>query len=662
MTIPISFSPSLYSVNTKFGNSLAPSPLAKPSIFQLNKPPEITKPNEPSVQKQPKITTPYHGKGIFFPHILRVNQSALAEMSQYLLYNHLTQGTDPANLKLFIGEVANMTSLGHYAMADSLRLINKPVDIILKSSTDKEGLMLALSATGHRLMYPGAEFDLTPKLMLVEGQANRESQIMRMVRNDVGKALETLIMDKTGETDRKKVHQQLNEVTRFNALQSLAYGKKGLVEGILVGQNQVITRAHLDQYIQDRGLDEKQTKAFLADINNVSKIKPAAVENIFPNFLPKNPNALYQSFAKNQPDLSGALGALNIPIPFTKPANTESTKNAEPQKESPISVLTEMVKINKHPNFTKVRGKAVLDHYQLENKGQKTDSVLFGDTIYFMDSFRFKSGEKVTEALLHLEDKYNGEPVPKHIKMMLHSPGGSVTEYKSIKSTIQNLNIPVDVIATGFAASAGGMTLATATGKRFATPNSLLMLHEASSGFIAQGNNYNLYVDSLKDVSKEMAEEVSRSTGRPLPEVLKDFSVDYFMNPLEALFYGDKGLIDAVLVGPNEVITKREVQDYLLEKLGSREKVDSYVQKKLEDRRDPLKQANWRPEEHDENDPFLNPARTIEIVAKRAAKKMSDLPEYQRSTGQGTGTIDIYNVVPPPPLPSFLKFLLPSPR
>ncbi len=123
---------------------------------------------------------------------------------------------------------------------------------------------------------------------------------------------------------------------------------------------------------------------------------------------------------------------------------------------------------------------------------------------------------------------------------------------------------------------------------------------------------------------------VAESTGRPFKEVWTDFKLDVWFNPLEALFYGKNGLIDGVLVGPNQVVTRKDVDQYLMKKLKSRAKVNQAIQAMIEKKRDP--HLSWQPEKHDELDVFENNLKVIDELSKQA-KTISETKEFSQSMG-----------------------------
>ena len=197
-------------------------------------------------------------------------------------------------------------------------------------------------------------------------------------------------------------------------------------------------------------------------------------------------------------------------------------------------------------------------------------------------------------------------------------------------NTLQQLSTPVDVIATGMAASAGALMLASASttgtatnrGKRLAMPQTLLLIHEAQ---LTNASKDTISSELLEQLHEELVSEIHRSTGRPLQAIRQDFRRDYWLNPVEALFYGPKGLIDGIPYNKIDstgriVITRNNVERYLIQKMGSKEKVEAFIKHKQEQRRDPMLEGDH----FDENDPFDNIVNTLEESAKLATQTLGE--------------------------------------
>ncbi|MDF1496729.1 MAG: ATP-dependent Clp endopeptidase proteolytic subunit ClpP [Patescibacteria group bacterium] len=133
----------------------------------------------------------------------------------------------------------------------------------------------------------------------------------------------------------------------------------------------------------------------------------------------------------------------------------------------------------------------------------------------------------------------------KDIKLYVNSPGGSVTAGLAIYDTMQHISCDVSTICTGLAASMGAVLLAGgATGKRFALPNSEIMIHQVLGGFEGQATDIKIHAERILKTKEQLNKILSKHTGKPLKQLEKDTDRDYFMDPKEAKAYG---LIDKVL-------------------------------------------------------------------------------------------------------------------
>ena len=169
-------------------------------------------------------------------------------------------------------------------------------------------------------------------------------------------------------------------------------------------------------------------------------------------------------------------------------------------------------------------------------------SRLLKDRIIFL-------GEEVTDVsasiivaqLLHLE----AEDPEKDIQLYINSPGGSVTAGMAIYDTMQYIKCDVSTICLGMAASMGAFLLAGGTkGKRFALPNSTIMIHQPSGGAQGQATEIQIVADHIAKTKRTLNEILAANTGQPLEVVEKDTDRDNYMSAEEALAYG---LIDGVV-------------------------------------------------------------------------------------------------------------------
>jgi ATP-dependent Clp protease protease subunit len=144
--------------------------------------------------------------------------------------------------------------------------------------------------------------------------------------------------------------------------------------------------------------------------------------------------------------------------------------------------------------------------------------------------------------LLFLES----EDPDKDISLYINSPGGSVTSGLAIYDTMQYVKPQVSTICLGQAASMGAFLLAAgAAGKRFAVPNSRIMIHQLSGGFSGQATDIEIQAREALRLKKRLDEILAKHTRQPIERIEKDTDRDYFMGAGEAKEYG---LIDEVIV------------------------------------------------------------------------------------------------------------------
>ena len=169
-------------------------------------------------------------------------------------------------------------------------------------------------------------------------------------------------------------------------------------------------------------------------------------------------------------------------------------------------------------------------------------SRLLKDRIIFLgEVVNDVSASLVVAELLFLEAEDPG----KDIQLYINSPGGSVTAGMAIYDTMQYIKCDVSTICLGMAASMGAFLLAGGTkGKRFALPNSTIMIHQPSGGAQGQATEIQIVADHIAKTKRTLNEILAANTGQPLEVVEKDTDRDNYMSAEEALAYG---LIDGVV-------------------------------------------------------------------------------------------------------------------
>jgi ATP-dependent Clp protease protease subunit len=174
-------------------------------------------------------------------------------------------------------------------------------------------------------------------------------------------------------------------------------------------------------------------------------------------------------------------------------------------------------------------------------------SRLLKERIIFLgDAIEDHIANLVIAQLLFLES----EDPEKDISLYINSPGGVVTSGLAIYDTMQYLKAPVSTICIGQAASMASVLLAAgATGKRFALPNSRIMIHQGSAGFRGNTPDVEIQVREVMNLTNRLMGILASHTGQTAEKVKKDSERDYFMSADEAKEYG---LIDEVFAGNTE--------------------------------------------------------------------------------------------------------------
>lgn len=168
-------------------------------------------------------------------------------------------------------------------------------------------------------------------------------------------------------------------------------------------------------------------------------------------------------------------------------------------------------------------------------------SRLLKDRIIFLgEEVNDVSASIVVAQLLFLES----EDPKKDISLYLNSPGGSVSAGMAIYDTMNYIKCDVSTICIGMAASMGAFLLAGGTkGKRFALPNSTIMIHQPSGGAQGQATEIQIVADQIAKTKQKLNRILSENTGQPLEVVEVDTDRDNYMTAYEAMEYG---IIDKV--------------------------------------------------------------------------------------------------------------------
>ncbi|ALS26963.1 Clp protease [Paenibacillus sp. 32O-W] len=182
------------------------------------------------------------------------------------------------------------------------------------------------------------------------------------------------------------------------------------------------------------------------------------------------------------------------------------------------------------------------------NRGERSYDIysrLLKDRIIFLGSaIDDDVANSVIAQLLFLA----ADDPDKDIHLYINSPGGSVTAGLGIYDTMQYIKPDVSTICVGLAASMGSLLLtAGAKGKRFALPNSEVMIHQPLGGVRGQATDIKIHADWILRTKQKLNQIYVERTGQPYEKIDRDTDRDYFMSAEEAMAYG---LIDKVIDKP----------------------------------------------------------------------------------------------------------------
>ena len=175
-------------------------------------------------------------------------------------------------------------------------------------------------------------------------------------------------------------------------------------------------------------------------------------------------------------------------------------------------------------------------------------SRLMKDRIIFLgDAVDDYTGNTIIAQMLYLQM----DDAKKDIHLYINSPGGSITAGLAIYDTMQFLTCDVNTYCIGMAASMGAVLLCAGTkGKRYALPNSDIMIHQASGGARGTAADVERTVEFLYKLNRRTKRIISHHTGQPEEKVNRDCDRDYFMTAQEAKAYG---LVDEVVSSRKDI-------------------------------------------------------------------------------------------------------------
>lgn len=148
----------------------------------------------------------------------------------------------------------------------------------------------------------------------------------------------------------------------------------------------------------------------------------------------------------------------------------------------------------------------------------------------------------------------DGEDPGKDISLYINSPGGVVTAGLAIYDTMQYIKSPITSICVGQAASMAAVLLAAGTkGKRFALPNSRILIHQPMGGVEGQATDIDIHAREILKIRERINNILAKHTGQNVKKIAKDTDRDFYMSAEEAKEYG---IIDEIIVSRKEIDKK----------------------------------------------------------------------------------------------------------
>lgn len=174
-----------------------------------------------------------------------------------------------------------------------------------------------------------------------------------------------------------------------------------------------------------------------------------------------------------------------------------------------------------------------------DSRGERTYDIysrLLKERIIFLGS---EVNDAVANTIIAQLIYLQTESPDKDIHLYINSPGGAVTAGLAIYDTIQYVAPQVSTYCIGQASSIAALLLAAGEpGKRFALPNSRILIHQPLGGVSGQATDIEIHTKEILKVKKELAQILSHHTKKPLEKILKDCERDYYMDSKEAKEYG----------------------------------------------------------------------------------------------------------------------------
>lgn len=184
------------------------------------------------------------------------------------------------------------------------------------------------------------------------------------------------------------------------------------------------------------------------------------------------------------------------------------------------------------------------------NRGERSYDIfsrLLNDRIIMLgEEVNDTTASLVVAQMLYLE----GQDPDKDVHLYINSPGGSVTSGMAIYDTMNYIKCDVSTICVGMAASMGAFLLSSgAKGKRFALPNSEIMIHQPMGGAKGQATDIKIHAEWILKIKSKLNRLMSEQTGQPLEVIERDTERDNLMSAQQACEYG---LIDKIITSHGE--------------------------------------------------------------------------------------------------------------
>lgn len=188
----------------------------------------------------------------------------------------------------------------------------------------------------------------------------------------------------------------------------------------------------------------------------------------------------------------------------------------------------------------------VVDQTSTGERSYDIYSRLLEDRIIFLTGeINDQVANLIVAQLIYLE----GKGPDKDINLYINSPGGSVSAGLAIYDTMNYISCDVNTICVGIAASMGAFLLSSgAKGKRFALPNSEIMIHQPLGGAQGQASDIEIQARHMQLTKKKINEILSKNTNQPIEKIEKDTDRDFYMSAKEAKAYG---LVDEIFTARN---------------------------------------------------------------------------------------------------------------